>query len=199
MSGVAAFDLLGADGTRLSGTSWRAPGTSKALVALAHGVAEHSGRYEHVIAALRVHGYGVYAMDHRGHGRSGGPRASIARFDDYVDDFDLLVQRARQQHPTTPVFVLGHSMGGLIAARYALRHQAELAGLVLSGPVLVIDEHVPRWQKRLLLAIARIAPETALIPSTPGVLSANRTSNGSSAPTPCATTVARGSTLPASS
>jgi alpha-beta hydrolase superfamily lysophospholipase len=147
------------------------PATLKAVVALAHGYAEHSGRYRHVIDALNQSGYAVFAVDHRGHGACTARRATIRRFDEFVDDFHFLVERARTRFPATPLFVLGHSMGGLIAIRYALRHQHDLAGLVLSGPALIVGESVPTWQTRLLLFLSRLAPELPLLPATQGLLS----------------------------
>ncbi|MBA2347446.1 MAG: alpha/beta hydrolase, partial [Solirubrobacterales bacterium] len=106
------------------------------IVLLAHGYGEHAGRYEHVIAALVAGGAAVYAPDHTGHGRSGGQRA-------LVDDVEVLVQDlltvegiARDAVPERPVVLIGHSMGGLVAARYAQQHADGLAGLVLSGPAV---------------------------------------------------------------
>ena len=102
------------------------------LVVIAHGYGEHIGRYDHVAAAFTSRGATVYGLDHVGHGRSDGERALIVDFDLVVDDLDLLVQRARDEHPGRPLFLVGHSMGGLIATRYAQRHGDAIAGLVLS-------------------------------------------------------------------
>jgi alpha-beta hydrolase superfamily lysophospholipase len=108
-------------------------------VLLAHGHAEHLGRYGHVIDALLANGFAVAGQDHRTHGRSDGePRALVRRFDDLVDDFRIMALRVQAAHPDLPVLLVGHSMGGLLAARYALRYQAELAALVLSGPAFIL-------------------------------------------------------------
>jgi acylglycerol lipase len=147
------------------------PATPKAMVALAHGYGEHVGRYGHVIEALNRRGYAVFAVDHRGHGASPGRRTSIRRFDDYVDDFHVLVGQARSRLPALPLYVLGHSMGGLIATRYALRHQRDLTGLVLSGPALIVGESVPAWQTRVLIVLSRVLPDLPLLPFTSGLLS----------------------------
>jgi acylglycerol lipase len=120
---------------------------------------------------LLDHRIGVYVIDHRGHGRSDGPRALIDRFDDLVDDFELVANQAMTEQANQPFFVLGHSMGGLIATRYTLRHQTDLAGLILSAPALVIDEHVGIWTRRLLLGMARVAPRIAVMPERMGLLS----------------------------
>ena len=128
------------------------------MVLLAHGYGEHQGRYAGLVEALTGRGLAVYALDHRGHGRSGGPRATVARFDDFVDDLRLLEQRAREAHPGTPLFVFGHSMGGLIALRYALRYQDELRGLALSAPAIRFGESTPAVVRRLGAVVARLAP-----------------------------------------
>jgi lysophospholipase len=90
-----------------------------------------------------------------------------------VDDLGLLVDRARTERPGLPLFLLGHSMGGLIAARYVLRHQDRLSGLILSGPALLIGEDMPAWAKRVLLGVSRVAPWVPIPRGKPGVLSRN--------------------------
>jgi lysophospholipase len=111
----------------------------RSLALLAHGHAEHLGRYGHIIDALLANGFAVAGQDHRSHGRSDGePRALVRRFDDLVDDFRIMALRVQAAHPQLPVMMVGHSMGGLLAARYALRYQAELSALVLSGPAFII-------------------------------------------------------------
>lgn len=94
---------------------------------------EHSGRYGHVAFRLTVAGFAAYALDHRGHGRSSGPRALIDRMDHAVADVDQFVTLAASRHGGRPLHLLGHSMGGAIALAHALRHQERLRGLVLSS------------------------------------------------------------------
>ncbi len=106
------------------------------IALLSHGAGEHVGRYEHVAAALRARGAAVMGPDHQGHGRSGGPRMLITDFEDVVTDLHLVAEEAATDHPGRPVVLIGHSMGGMIAARYGQRFGHELAALVLSGPVL---------------------------------------------------------------
>jgi alpha-beta hydrolase superfamily lysophospholipase len=106
------------------------------VVVIAHGYGEHIGRYDYVAAELAEHGAVVYGLDHMGHGRSDGERALIGDFDEVVDDLHLLIERVRTEHAGRPLVLLGHSMGGLIATRYAQRHGELLAGLVLSAPLV---------------------------------------------------------------
>lgn len=127
---------------------------------IAHGINEHIGRYAHVAAALNRAGYSVVGVDHRGHGRSDGgkPRTSnVRRFDQFVDDY-IAVNDVVLRESGGPVVVLGHSMGGLIAARAALRIQERLAGLILSGPALRIPTDLSGIALRVSLAVARLAP-----------------------------------------
>jgi alpha-beta hydrolase superfamily lysophospholipase len=135
----ARGSLRTTDGLTLSTAFWRPETQPKALALLAHGHAEHLGRYGLVIDALLANGFVVAGQDHRTHGRSDGePRALVRRFDDLVDDFRIMALRVQAEHPGLPVVLVGHSMGGLLAARYALRYQAELSALVLSGPAFVV-------------------------------------------------------------
>jgi alpha-beta hydrolase superfamily lysophospholipase len=106
------------------------------IVILAHGYGEHLGRYGYVAESLAQRGAVVLGPDHVGHGRSGGERVVITDYDLVVEDLHSVLMRAKQRHPGLPVVLVGHSMGGMIGARYAQLHSDELAGLVLSGPVL---------------------------------------------------------------
>jgi alpha-beta hydrolase superfamily lysophospholipase len=125
---------------------------------LCHGYGEHIGRYEHVADALVRNGAVVHGVDHVGHGRSAGARVLITDYEPVVDDFHELATRVRD--PKLPTVLIGHSMGGMIAARYAQRYGHELAALVLSGPVL------GRWDAASgLLAKAEI-PDNPIDPAT---------------------------------
>ena len=124
------------DGGRLYYRKWSGDGQTRGQVVIAHGYAEHSGRYAHVAEALNRAGLDVWALDHRGHGQSEGERANIESVWTAVSDLDLLVDEAARGEG--PLFLIGHSMGGFIAAAYAEAHQDRLAGLILSGALLHI-------------------------------------------------------------
>jgi alpha-beta hydrolase superfamily lysophospholipase len=168
---VGELRWTGVGGFQLKGRRHMPGASPKAVVVLAHGINDHSGRYDHVVAALVGQDIAVYTIDHRGHGRSEGPRAQVRRFDDLVDDFELVTEQAASELPGIPLYVLGHSMGGLIATRYALRHQASMAGLILSAPAIVIDENTSPILRRLLFALSKVGPNLSLLPERHGLLS----------------------------
>jgi alpha-beta hydrolase superfamily lysophospholipase len=129
-------------GGRLYYRHWDTAGPAVAQVVIAHGFAEHSGRYAHVASALNEAGFSVWALDHRGHGQSEGERADIESVSAAVADLDLLVDTVRAAVPSGSLFLVGHSMGGLIAAAYAEDHQDRLSGLVLSGALLYVAPEI---------------------------------------------------------
>ena len=133
------------------------PGTPPhRIVIIVHGYAEHSARYTHVGEILAAAGSAVYAEDHLGHGHSDGERALIADFEHVVDDLASLAGIAAAEHPGLPVIFAGHSMGGLLASRYAQRHPEKVAGLILMGAV--IGDW--RWAREVLDAPAMPDPPT---------------------------------------
>ncbi|GLF96700.1 alpha/beta fold hydrolase [Streptomyces yaizuensis] len=101
-----------------------------------HGYADHAGRYGDMAGVLNRHGAAVYAPDHLGSGLSGGRRALVEEYEDLVDDLGTVVDLARSEHPGLPVVMIGHSIGGMVATRYAQRVPDALAALVLVAPVL---------------------------------------------------------------
>lgn len=132
---TAGYRFDGAAGS-IHVTTWGGEEPPRFIALLAHGYGEHAGRYEHVAAMLVGLGATVYAPDHLGHGRSSGERALVDDIETLVTDLHAVADRARADHPGIPVVLVGHSMGGLIAARFAQRYLDELTALVLSGPVV---------------------------------------------------------------
>jgi alpha-beta hydrolase superfamily lysophospholipase len=120
---------------------WRAEKPSRVVV-LVHGYGEHIGRYEHVAESLVARGSTVVGPDHIGHGRSDGERALIPSFEPIIDDLRAVVQETRGE---LPLVMIGHSMGGLIATRYAQRYREDLSGLVLSGPAVGLGPVLEDW------------------------------------------------------
>ena len=106
-----------------------------AVLVIAHGLAEHGGRYANVVDHLVPRGYALYAPDYRGHGKSEGWRCYVERFEHYLYDLETFLGIIRGAQPDRRLFLVGHSMGGTIAVAYALHHQDELDGLIISGGV----------------------------------------------------------------
>ncbi|MFE9448159.1 alpha/beta hydrolase [Streptomyces sp. NPDC006739] len=160
MTDVRAQVLAGTRGA-VGVREWARP-RPRYLALVVHGYGEHAGRYAELAGVLVGHGAAVFAPDHVGHGTSAGERAVIEDFEDVVTDVHAVAALARAAHPGVPLVMVGHSMGGLIAARYAQRYGAELTALVLSGPVIGAWDLPGR-----LLALDEI-PDT---PISPGALS----------------------------
>ena len=155
------WELPGSGGVRLCAQSWIPEGTPRDVVVIAHGYAEHSGRYGNVVERLVPLGYAVHAIDHRGHGRSGGKRALVDRMDRVQADFDGFVDAVRARHGGAKLKLLGHSMGGSIAFGYALRHAGKLSGLILSGPAM--GAVVTPLQSLIVKALSALAPNLGTI------------------------------------
>ena len=107
--------------------------TPKAIVVIAHGLGEHSGRYQHVAEFLNQHAYSVTALDHQGHGQSPGQKGHINSFEDYIADLYDFIELTKEQNPNQEIYLLGHSMGGLIATGYVLRHK-NIDKVIISAP-----------------------------------------------------------------
>ena len=129
-----------------------------AHVALVHGYAEHLGRHVEITRALVAAGYTAHLIDCRGHGQSGGKRAHVDQFEDYLADLELFLARIQEQARGLPVFMLGHSHGGLIAARYLLDKPDAVRGAVLSSPYLRLKLQVPALKLMAGKLMARVLP-----------------------------------------
>jgi alpha-beta hydrolase superfamily lysophospholipase len=143
----------GASGELLFRRGWL-PERARASVLVVHGYAEHSGRYEHVGQWLAERGFAAHAYDHRGHGRSAGRRCHVDRFAEYLDDLTIVLEQVRADASGQPLFLIGHSMGGLVVATFARERKPNVSGIVLSGAALALPEGNSRIRiARLVRAI----------------------------------------------
>jgi alpha-beta hydrolase superfamily lysophospholipase len=122
--------------------AWIPEGVTRSVLVVVHGLAEHCGRYGNLVNYFVPRGYAVWGVDHPGHGKSAGRRVYVDRFNDYTETLQRFFDLVRSHHPRQSLFLVGHSLGGLIASSYLLDHQAGLTGAVLSGPVVKIPENI---------------------------------------------------------
>jgi alpha-beta hydrolase superfamily lysophospholipase len=140
------------------------PSSPRAWVVVVHGAGEHGGRYAELAATLGRRGFGVVAHDHRGHGLSGGRRGDVLCFSDYADDLACVLASLRDGYPSTPLFLLGHSMGGVVAVQLLLRAPVGLAvtGLLLSSPGFVPVVPIAPWKRIVAHVLVRAWPSLSL-------------------------------------
>jgi acylglycerol lipase len=131
----------------------------RGAVLIVHGLGEHSGRYGHLLDAMASDHICFFALDHQGHGRSGGKRGHVNDFADYAADIKQYIdQVVRKEAAGMPLICMGHSMGGLIAALFALTHQQDITALILSAPAFVPAVKVPAIQAAAARILSRILP-----------------------------------------
>lgn len=150
-----SFDGIG--GVRIVYDVWT-PDSPRGVVILAHGYGEHARRYDHVAARFGEAGLITYALDHRGHGRSGGKRVYLRDISEYTGDFHTLVGIAAADHPDLARIVLGHSMGGGIVFAYGAEHPGDYSAMVLSGPAVDAQESVSPVMILVAKVLGRLAP-----------------------------------------
>lgn len=120
------------DGTKLF-VKKSMPDSYKAVIVVVHGLCEHLGRYDYLAKRLNECGFGIYRFDHRGHGKSEGPRVFFNNFNELIDDVNEIVELAKKENPFLPIFVIGHSMGGFAVTSFGTKYPGKVNGFVTSG------------------------------------------------------------------
>lgn len=149
------------NGLELFTRIWRPEAAPRAVVVAVHGFKAHSGLFAWAAEELTKHGLAVYALDLRGHGRSGGERLYVEKFGDYVDDVKRVVAVAKANEPGLPVFVLGHSAGGVIASMYAFENASDVAGLISESFAHVVP--APGFVLSIIKGLSHIAPRLGVL------------------------------------
>jgi len=149
----------GVRGSRIYYQSWTPDGEAKAALLIVHGLAEHSGRYMNVVNRFVPLGYSVYGIDHLGHGKSDGTRVFVKSFDDYLDVLKIYHSMIEGWQPGKPIFLIGHSMGGLVAPLFILTHKPSLAGLILSAPLAKVPDSIPPMLVFMSKLLSSIIPK----------------------------------------
>lgn len=147
-----AFKLRAPDGLQLYTQGWEPGGRVRAVICLLHGLGDHSGRFAHLARFLLPSGYAVMSFDLRGHGNSDGIRGHFASIELVMQDIDELIAAARERYPDVPLFLYGHSLGGVLAINYTLRRKPELAGVVITSPGL----RTALENQKVKIALARL-------------------------------------------
>jgi alpha-beta hydrolase superfamily lysophospholipase len=153
--------LKGNSGLALFIRSWRPSGTPRAVVVVVHGFNAHSGQYGWVAEQLTATGLAVYAVDLRGRGRSDGERFYVEKFADYVSDVSALMTVVKSREAGLPVFILGHSAGGVVSCMYTLEHQTELAGLICESFAFQVP--APDFALAVLKGLSHLAPHAHVL------------------------------------
>lgn len=155
--------MRAATGRTLFTQSWLPGDEVKAVLVIAHGLGEHSARYLPLVEYFVAKGYGIYALDHEGHGQSEGARGYINRFDDYVEALNQFIDGIAEQNPDKKIFLVGHSMGGVISVNYLLKYQQKLTGCLLSGSALSVGQVISSFQQQVLKLLSVILPKMPMI------------------------------------
>ena len=150
-------------GTEIYYQYWLPEGDVKAVILIVHGLAAHSGRYMNVVNHFVPLGYAVYGMDHSGHGRSGGTKSYIDSFDHYLDALSIYFAEVQGWQKGKPLFLLGHSMGGLIAATFLVDNQDQFRGAILSGPAAKIPDDVNGVTIAIGKLLSKLLPKAGII------------------------------------
>lgn len=161
-SSVREERFEGEGGLNIFFRSWRPAAQARAVVVIVPGFNSHGGYYQWVAEQLTAAGLAVYAVDLRGRGRSDGERFYVEKFQDYVDDAAHLVALAKMRDRGLPVFLLGHSAGGVVSCLYTLEHQAELAGLVCESFAFQVP--APDFALAVLKGLSHVAPHAHVLP-----------------------------------
>lgn len=146
----------GVGGLKIATRSWNPAGNPRAVVVLIHGFNAHSGYMVWPAEQFVADGFAAYALDHRGRGKSEGERFYVEEFSDYLGDVDKLVNIARSENPGLPIYLLGHSAGGVIATSYVFEHQDEIAGLVCES--FAFDVGLPHLVQLALQGVSHLTP-----------------------------------------
>ena len=156
LAGATETMIESAKGVRIFVRSWLPESTARAVVVICHGVNSHSGQYQWTGEQLAAHGLATYALDLRGRGRSEGERFYVDDVADYVADVSATVDLARSHHSGLPVFLLGHSAGGVVSCVYVLENQEKLAGFICESFAFQVP--APGFALTAIKGLSHIAP-----------------------------------------
>ena len=157
-------NFKGVRSTSIYYQAWLPEENVKAVLLIVHGLGEHSGRYMNVVNHFVPLGYAIYGLDHIGHGKSEGAREVVQHFEDYTDTLTIYYTMVKGWQAGKPIFLLGHSMGGLIESYYLLDHQDDFKGAVISAPLVKVGENITPATIFMGKLLSVLAPKMGLLP-----------------------------------
>lgn len=143
--------------------NWLPEGEIKAGVVIVHGLGEHSGRYGNVVSHFAPKEYAIFGFDQIGHGKSEGERELVKYFEDYTDSLSNFLDKVREWLPDKPIFLLGHSMGGLITSDYLLDHSDAFHGAVISAPAITVPDNITKSTIIAAKVLSKISPKMGMM------------------------------------
>lgn len=161
----------GVRGATIAYQAWLPAGEVKAVLLIVHGLGEHCGRYMNVVNHFVPLNFAVYGLDHLGHGKSEGAREVVERFEDYTEPLAQYYNQVKGWQAGKPIFLLGHSLGGLIATYYLLDHQADFKGAVISAPAIKVGDSVSPITIALGKVLSVVAPRAGVLALDAGLIS----------------------------
>jgi len=161
INGPKEETIDGSGGIKIFVRSWQPSSDPRAVIVICHGVNSHGGQYLWAAAQFAAGGLAVYALDLRGRGKSDGERFYVERVADYVSDLAAVVKLAKSREPGLPVFLLGHSAGGVVSCTFTLDHQGELAGLICESFAFKVP--APDFALAIIKGLSRFAPRLPVL------------------------------------
>lgn len=165
----STFNIDMSDGLSLLVHHWQPGEQANKIVLLVHGHGEHGGRYDRFAQAFNRRSVELYVPDLRGHGRSDGRRGDFPRYTVFMDDISTMLSVISKRHPGIPLFLYGHSMGGNLVLNHTLRRSPPVAGVIVTSPLLRLENEPPNWKKKAAYLMMKICPS---LPMKSGISSA---------------------------
>ncbi|HIE77403.1 MAG TPA: alpha/beta hydrolase [Candidatus Thioglobus sp.] len=162
------------NGSNIFYQCWLPKDDIKAVLLVVHGLAEHSGRYMNIVNEFVPMGFAVYALDHIGHGKSDGIRGYVNRFSDYTNTLKIYLDKVLLWQTGKPIFLIGHSMGGLISAEFLVNYDTELAGVIFSAPSIQAPKKTSIWLVMAGKLLSKFLPKVKLIKLTSSSVSSDQ-------------------------
>jgi alpha-beta hydrolase superfamily lysophospholipase len=156
-------DFKGVRNTKIYFQAWLPKEAAKAVLLIIHGLGEHCGRYMNVVNHFVPLGYAVYGLDHIGHGKSEGKREFVRHFDDYTDTLAIFYKMVKEREGGKFIFLLGHSMGGLIASYYLIEHQDDFQGAIISAPSIKVSDSISKATIIMGKILSALTPSAGIL------------------------------------